>query len=91
MLDSKNTDFSKMSIGGLIEETLDTFHELEREWDRNKNKINLEGWRRIRRKLDAICHAKKVLRKKMIATEKDVKAKRKAGEDIDYATIIYSA
>ncbi len=73
MLDSKNTDFSKMSIGGLIEEALDTFHEIEREWDRNKNKINLEGWRRIRRNLDAICHAKKVLRKKMIAAEKDVK------------------
>jgi len=91
MLDQKQANFDEMSIGEMMEEILDTLHEMEKEWDKNKNRVNLDGWRRIRRKIDSVCRAKKTLRKKMIDTEKEVKRRRKNKEEIDHAALIYSA
>jgi len=91
MLDPKTQNFDNMSVGELMDEMIDTFDEVVRGWDGTKHKVNATAWRKIRRKLDAICKAKKVIRKKMIDIEHEAKGKRVRKEEIDHEALIYSA
>jgi len=80
MLDTNKSDFSDMSLGELIEEIIDSFHEGEQEWDITKHKVNKSAWLRIRKHMAAICKANKAMKKQMLFLEKILKQNKKREE-----------